>query len=361
MEFDDEPKEICDKLPELNKYQPRFFANSALQQAKVNLTWDETNPDRIEVVEKLSSGKVDDISEGDLQNYLASSSGSEAESEEENDASNSDGEDCNPVDKYKALLKVIEDKEKSEKDKVEMEISWGIDLKEKTEKLAKEKQSKAEEKTPFQQYLDKRKEKKKEKRKQRKQNAGKDSGDDDSDMPSDIDMDDPYFAEEFNKAEFRKPKKRQTSVAEQEDEEDEQKKAELELLLMNEDDNKKHFSLKRIQDSENDSKSRKKRRKKNKTEDDSTQSDDFQVNVEDPRFSAIFTSHHYNIDPTDPHYKKTKGMETLINEKIKRRVDNHQVKNDAMKPHIEGTKDAELRALVKSVKRKAANTFKSKK
>nr|CAH7749676.1 unnamed protein product [Callosobruchus chinensis] len=361
IEFDDdEPKEICEKLPELNKYQPRFFANTALQQAKVNLTWDETNPDRVEVVEKLTSGKIDDISEGDLQNYLASSSGSEAESEEENDKSNSDGEDSNPVDKYKALLKEIEDKEKSEKDKVEMEISWGIDLKEKTEKLAKEKQSKGEEKTPFQQYLDKRKEKKKEKRKKRKQNAEHESGKDDSDMPSDIDMDDPYFAEEFNKAEFKKPKKRKTNVAEEEDE-DEQKKAELELLLMNDDDNKKHFSLKKIQDNENDSKSRKKRRNKDKSEDDDKHSDDFQVNVEDPRFSAIFTSHHYSIDPTDPHYKKTKAMETLINEKIKRREDDNQVKSESKKPKTEGTKDAELRALVKSVKTKAANTFKSKK
>nr|CAI5861907.1 unnamed protein product [Callosobruchus analis] len=360
MEFDDEPKEICEKLPELNKYQPRFFANTALQQAKVDLTWDETNPDRIEVVQKLSSGKIDDISEGDLQNYLASSSGSEPESEEEKQLSNSDDEDSNPVDKYKALLKEIEDKEKSEKDKVEMEISWGIDLKEKTEKLAKEKQNKAEEKTPFQQYLDKRKEKKKEKRKKRKQNEENDSGDGDSDMPSDIDMDDPYFAEEFSKPEFRKSQKRQTNVADEE-EDDEQKKAELALLLMNDDDNKKHFSLKKIQDSENDSKSRKKRRKKNKTEHNNKQSDDFQVNVEDPRFSAIFTSHHYNIDPTDPHYKKTKGMETLINEKIKRRVDNDPVKNESKKPHTEGAKDAELRALVKSVKRKAANTFRSKK
>ncbi|CAH1997899.1 unnamed protein product [Acanthoscelides obtectus] len=361
MEFEDEPKEICDRLPELNRYQPRFFTNTALQQAKVNLTWDETNPDRIEVVEKISSGKIDDISEVDLQNYLASSSESDAESEDENEKSRTDEEDTNPVDKYKALLKEIEEKETAEKDKVEMEISWGIDLKEKTEKLAKEKLAKTEEKTPFQQYLDKRKQKKKEKRNKRKENAEKNSDDSDSDMPSDIDMNDPYFADEFNKTEFKKPKskKRQASVSE---EEDEQRKAELELLLMNDDDhNKKHFSLKKIQDNENDSKNKKKRRKKGADEEKGN-SDDFKVNIEDPRFSAIFTSHHYNIDPTDPHYKKTKGMETLMNEKIKRREGNTEQQIRAKKPQNDGTsKNAELRALVKSIKRKAENSLQSKK
>ncbi|KAI4463119.1 hypothetical protein MML48_4g00017354 [Holotrichia oblita] len=35
MTFDDEPKEICNKLPEITKYQPKFFTTTALQQAKV--------------------------------------------------------------------------------------------------------------------------------------------------------------------------------------------------------------------------------------------------------------------------------------------------------------------------------------
>lgn len=37
--FDDDPKEICDKLPENAKYQPRFFTTTALQQAKVSLSY----------------------------------------------------------------------------------------------------------------------------------------------------------------------------------------------------------------------------------------------------------------------------------------------------------------------------------
>lgn len=40
------------------------------------------------------------------------------------------------------------------------------------------------------------------------------------------------------------------------------------------------------------------------------------MNVKDERFSALFSSHHFNIDPTDSHYHKTKGMEALRAEKL---------------------------------------------
>lgn len=344
MEFDDEPKEICDKLPEVNKYQPRFFTNTALQQAKVDLTWDETDPNRIEVTQKLSTGKIDELTKEDLQNYLASSSeeDSEKETEELEDFEEERGSKEDMINKYKALLQDIESKEKSEKDKdVEMEISWGINLKNKTEKLVKDKSN--QDMTPFEQYLEKKKEKRKEKKKQKKEQ------DDDSDMPSDIDINDPYFAEELNNPEFKKPKK-QTDKLEEDD--DEQKQKELELLLMNNDDdeNKKHFSLKKIQESE----STKKKKWKNKKKDTEERAEDnFKVNINDDRFSALFTSHLYNIDPTDPNFKKTKGMETLVSEKLKRRLENENESIKVKKVKTDKKRNAELSTLVKSVKRKA--------
>lgn len=328
MTFDDDPKEQCDKLPELNRYQPRFFTTTALQQAKVDLTWDETDPDRIEITQKLNTGKFEDIPEDELQNFVAVSDDDDDESEEVEAELEDDSK--NPIDKYKQLLQEIEEKEQEKKNKeIEMEVSWGIDLKDKTEKLVKKKIEDEEEKTPFQKYLDKRKEKRKEKKKLKKD-------EDSDDIPSDIDMSDPYFAEEFNNPEFKKKKQieKKMSLSEEDN-------PELELLLANE-DGKKHFSLKKIQKLEETKK------KKRKHKDSEEKADDFQVNVNDDRFSALFSSHLYNIDPTDPHYKKTKGMETLINEKIKRRKDDSEsvVKEKPVK------KDAELSVLVKSVKRK---------
>lgn len=358
MTFDDDSKDFCDKLPEVNKYQPRFFATTALQQVKVNLTWDETNPERAELAQKLSSGKVDDITEADLQNYLASSSGEEEEgNENDSDESDSDKESkVGGIDRYKALLQSIEEKEKEKNQKdVELEISWGIDLKDKTEKLVKQKHSNSKDSTPFQKYLEKRKEKRKEKRERKKKVT--DDQDDNSDVPSDIDMNDPYFAEEFNKQEFKKSKSKKVAES-NEDENVNQKQAELELLLMNEDDNKKHFNLKNIQDSETGRK-----QNKGKKQDE----DNFEVNVKDERFSALFTSHHYNIDPTDSHYKKTKGMEALIDEKLKRRTDATIDEESAKKKKTNNggnnnsntIQKSELNMLVKSVKNKTKQ-FKNK-
>lgn len=68
------PKETCTEIPELVKYKPRQFTTTALQQVKVQLTWDETNPDRQEFTQKLNSGKLQDIDENALQTYLASGS-----------------------------------------------------------------------------------------------------------------------------------------------------------------------------------------------------------------------------------------------------------------------------------------------
>lgn len=77
--FSQQPQDVCDKLPDLSKYQPRYFTTTALQQAKVELTWDETNPVRNEISQKLMSGQVDGVTETDLRDYLASSSGEESD------------------------------------------------------------------------------------------------------------------------------------------------------------------------------------------------------------------------------------------------------------------------------------------
>ena len=45
-----------------------------MQQVKVQLTWDETNPERMEIAQKLNSGKLNEITDNDLQAYLATES-----------------------------------------------------------------------------------------------------------------------------------------------------------------------------------------------------------------------------------------------------------------------------------------------
>ena len=42
------------------------------------------------------------------------------------------------------------------------------------------------------------------------------------------------------------------------------------------------------------------------------------MQLDDPRFSAVYSSHLYNIDPSAPEYRKTQGTEAMIHEKLKR-------------------------------------------
>lgn len=219
--------------------------------------------------------------------------------------------------------------------------------------------------TPFEEMIEKQKQKKKEKRmekKKSKDSANSDENYSSDDIPSDVDMNDPYFAEEFDNPEFKNSKKKHNKKNvnkndTEANEEDAKNQAELELLLDDDQPNVSHFSLKKIQQAENQTKTKKKWKKKNKK--DVTEEppiSDFNINVDDERFSALYTSHHFNIDPTDPNFKKTKAMDTLIGEKLKRRPkeSNDKVDISNKKPKL----DHSINLLVKSLKRKTENNMK---
>jgi len=248
--------------------------------------------------------------------------------EETNDNLDKESETNDLIGKYKSLLKTIEEEEEAKKNKdVELEFSWGLGTKEKVEKLVKERMKNKEELTPFEQYLEKRKAKSKAKREERKKSKEESQKSDSEDsVPSDVDMNDKYFTDELknNKLSHKKEtKNNEADVSSLNEQENSRHEAELELLLMDQDeDGKKHFNMKQIEENATMSKSKRKRLNKKKNVQEEAKEDDFEVNVKDPRFTALFTSHHFNIDPADPHYRKTKGTEALINEKLKRRARN---------------------------------------
>jgi hypothetical protein len=346
MEFEDEPKDVCTEIPDRARYQPRIFFTSALQQAKVELTWDETDVNRKEITDKLFSEKKNEITDQDLRKFVACSS---SEGEESGEDGNSEGESeteekpRNKIDLYKSLLQEINQKEEEKKkSKVEMEFSWGVgDAK----KDSSEDEEEKPELTPFEKILEKKKLKKKAKKTARKKKLkGEDAEEDgygSSDF-DDIDMNDPYFAEEFANGEFkvpnRKSKKEKKTKESSDEEEKEKAQKELELLLDDGDDDKAHFSLKKIQENLKKSKEAK-----------NLPVDNFELNIKDDRFSAVYTKPDFNIDPTDSNFKKTKGMDVLIQEKLKRRHEGEPSEVVEKKPK---TKDVSLSMLVKNIKRK---------
>ncbi len=373
---------MCTELPDMSKYTPRLFTTTALQQAKVVLTWDENNVERKELNEKLVSGKMDDIGDQELRKYVAySSEDDDVEEQEENvvkkkrkTSENSiENTKLDSISKYKALLNDINSKEKQKKDsRVEMEFSWGIGIKNKPEKADVDAKVKTDI-NHFDKILELKKEKKKarkeEKKKLRKKhrNGGESDDDDDDpetsddDLPDGIDMNDPYFAEEFADGEFAEPLERKSknkgkgkkrTFSDSKDDDEDQKAAELALLLDDGVEKKGHFSLKKIQDTENESKTKKRkknRKKKDVNADKLLLDDDFKIDTKDDRFSAVYSSHLYNIDPTDSNFKKTKGMLELIDEKLKRtEADDSGSKTISPKPK----RDVAVSMLVKSIKRK---------
>ncbi|XP_035226509.1 ESF1 homolog, partial [Stegodyphus dumicola] len=286
--FDYEPTSVADKIPDPIEYKPRLFVTTALQQVKVNLTWDETDPKRRETLQKAFT-EPDSI-ERDIKDYLASSS-SESEVEingdgEEEGSENNKISTKKRIAKYKALLQSLEEKEKQDEDKYEMEITWEPGLKERTEEIVKEKIEKVS-LNPFEEMRKKKKEQRKLRKKEKKMSNYEISDKD-------------YSASEESGEEFFSKKK---PVEKKMEERDVKQLAELSLLS----DSRRKDII------ENVSK-KKKEKKKSKL----CESEDFKCDVNDPRFSAIYTSHLFNIDPSDPHFKKTEGNLALIQEKQKK-------------------------------------------
>jgi len=69
----------------------------------------------------------------------------------------------------------------------------------------------------------------------------------------------------------------------------------------------KHFDL----DEEHDDHHRKSRNKKAELES--------KIDTNDPRFAAIYDQPEYAIDPSLPSFKRTAGMQALLEERSKRR------------------------------------------
>ncbi|NXP28289.1 ESF1 protein, partial [Scytalopus superciliaris] len=360
--FDDKPK---DEASEVNvaAYKPKYFTSAAMGTSKVDITWDETDHERVTSLSRTFN--KEELLDMDFQAYLASSSEEEEEQQQDGDVINemeddkprkSQKDDEEQIAKYRELLQSIQEKEKKQEEKdIGMEIKWVPGLKETAEEMVKNRLEGKDNLTPWQKYLEKKKEKRMLKKK-KKAAAEREQSEDE--LPPDVDLNDPYFAEEFEKTGLKKKPESVESTSEDE-EEVEKQKAEMALLMMDdEDDTRKHFNYKKIVEQQNLSKKKKKLLMKRKE----LVEDDFQVNVADTRFQAMFTSPLFNLDPSDPNFKKTKAVEKILEEKARRREEKEQDLKEANKGQenkmakkgevAKKAIDPALSMLIKSVKNK---------
>lgn len=290
MTFEQEPSSVATSLP--STYKPSLFTTTALQQIKVHLTWDETDPRRLEAMQNaFAKGKEANPQDVDLSAFLASSSDDESEDIQENTAKIEEMEDNiskkKKVEKYKELLQDLGNNNDKETNPVELEITWEPGLQKAAKDLVKTKQ-KAEQLTPWEQYLNKRKDKKKKKQKEKSSQLKQDSENSE------------FCEDEINST-------RKDSSA---DEEKDNKDAEMLGLLLDKDVT--------IEDKKNNKLKKRRKEKLRKTK----ELKNFHVDVADPRFSALYTSHLFNIEPADPHFRETEGMKAFMKEKQRQRKKN---------------------------------------
>lgn len=392
---DDKPRDECTRIPD--GYQPNEFVTDALQHSKVKLTWDMEDKSRKEAQARAFRGSRKDIDENDLKAYLASDS-SDSESEDEEavevvDTTKGDGKSSKMSKKeeekqrMRALLGLSSEPTPAPKPDGpvgEMEVTFTSGLAGGPEKDGIFENEPIKEETTLERYV--RKERERKKRRKERAKAAKEGGnaDKEEDTPAvvedkkgkdepeeekeDMGFNDPFFddpGEKETAATRRKEEKRKKKAEREATEAAEAaKRAELELLMMD-DENKgmQHFDMNAIEKAEKQASKKKKGKGKGKQVPEVK--DDFQMEVSDPRFSRLFESHEYAIDPTNPRFKGTSGMKALLDEGRKRRRDrdergDEEVPTQDKKQKKKQKKDApkqqgseDLKSLVDKVKRKA--------
>ncbi|KAL4754477.1 uridine kinase family-domain-containing protein [Aspergillus terricola var. indicus] len=337
---DDQPRDECERIPD--GYQPNEFVTDALQHSKVKLTWDADDKSRKEAQARAFRGSRKDIDENDLKAYLASDS---SDDEKEGgvdiiDSTKGEGSKTSQKEEERKRMRALlglnaepASASKSDGPVGEMEVTF-------TSGLAGEPNrdtifENEPEETTIEKYLRKERERKKRRKEKLKGNKGDDAADDDKkDVASeeeqqgdeDLGFNDPFFLDPSDKAATAARRKEEKRIKRKERAAEEAaaaaKRAELELLMMDDDDAKsgmRHFDMNEIVKAEKQA--RKKKGRGKQKGDAAPVPDNFEMDVSDPRFSRLFQNHEFAIDPTNPRFKPTTGMQALLEEGRKRRRD----------------------------------------
>mmetsp|Transcript_19831 Transcript_19831/g.46431 ORF Transcript_19831/g.46431 Transcript_19831/m.46431 type:complete len:763 (+) Transcript_19831:204-2492(+) len=318
------------------KYEPPDFIVSALQQTKVQCTWDQGDKERERKLTNYGSSKWQESFEADdLKAYLASDCSSDEDSDENDDEKvdkksmmrkalglDSDrGSDVVSSDNESTLrtLKDNEDEKGMEEDvTMSKEIKILPDKKHLEERIRSklDPKEKRKELTPWEKYQEKRKQKRKERRQVVRGN--KNSENSTSQYRS---KDTDVFFESENESIYDSKSRSKVRKNSKERNNEEQ----LELLMAGEyaEEETRDYDIRGIQRLEKN-KGKKltgsRKRKEAKIAEDVSGSN-FKINVNDDRFKAVLDGNdgRFGIDKTDPNFKDTTSMREILNEQTKRR------------------------------------------
>ncbi|KAF5735917.1 pre-rRNA-processing protein esf1 [Tripterygium wilfordii] len=295
MEFKHPPRDVATEVPV--NYEGLHFHTRALQQSKVHISWDEDEPHRVKTLNRKFN--ADQLAELELKEFLASD-----ESETDDDENDEAAEDQSDVkykkrDKYRALVQAGDGSdEDGDEEGQDMEVTFNTRLEDLSKRILEKKDKESE--TVWEAYLRKRREKKKSRKNKSKYSSEDDSSDADQEP---IEQPDDFFIEEPSAKKSKKDRHVDTDI------EAEASKAELELLLADDkgaDTGLKGYNLK--------PKMAKGKKGRDVPDEDKIPTGDF----DDPRFSALFSSHLYALDPTDPQFKRSAAHARLMAQRQKK-------------------------------------------
>ncbi|KAH8835236.1 pre-rRNA-processing protein ESF1 [Flagelloscypha sp. PMI_526] len=328
VSFEDEPREKA--TTDSDGYKALEFSTEALRHSKVKLTWDEDDVDRALVTKRAMTKK--DIEDNDFSNLIASASESESEAA---------GKPNQPArDALRALLLKGnddtlpegwgDDNDEDDKD-VDMQVTF-------TSGLSRSKT--ADEETTLDSYKRKMKEKRKARKEKLKNGNGNGEAKPKDEFFGDDDESDGSSSSTDQNA-LAVLRARRPATAE-----------ELSQLVGDGPSNngQKHFDLKAVIKAEKKTKLKDKRKGKNRasTINEDEAQEDFSLDLADNRFAAVHEDPSFAIDPSNPRFKKTKGMSALLDERVRR-----QSSKRRRSPSPTGTGDGDLQSLARKVKQKS--------
>ncbi|KAL5196626.1 hypothetical protein ABZP36_000138 [Zizania latifolia] len=369
MEFKHPSRDVATEAPP--SYKEPNFETRALQHSRVKLTWDDDEPERKKVLRR----KFNDDQLDELDIYLASD-----DSASDDEGADNYGHESLQNDRTKRkltrderlnLLLQGDKSDEEQSDGEDMEVTFNTELEDLSKRILERKVN--NEKTVWEKHQDKMKEK----RKARKRRS-KDDDDDGYSSEDAPDEHDDFFDEEMSDDEIKtktkeKAKAKDKGKAKGKDKppeehlDDEATREELELLVAADTDatkDAKGYNLKR-----------KKGKKSKKGKEQSANEELPEIDLsKDERFSAMFTSHLFALDPTDPQYKrsaafmrKQSGKQGSHAGRVDRKApvdepslggrgslppDDAPTKTDDQKPDGASTEKLQTMSAVRSLKRK---------
>lgn len=226
---------------------------------------------------------------------MASDESESDDDQEEGDLDDQPDKKGRKRDMYRALLEGGDGSDgDGEDDNKDMEVTFNTGLEDLSKRILEKKDKKSE--TVWEAYLRKRREKKAARKNKAKNSSDDESSDTDEDG---VEQQDDFFVEEPAVKRSKKGTRGKNNKAENEgqdaDGEGEASRAELELLLADEngaDTGPKGYKIK--------TKKAKGKKGNQMPDEDKIPT----VDYSDSRFSALFTSPLYAVDPTDPQFKR---------------------------------------------------------